>query len=1359
MAINFNTGPYYDDFDPANNFYKILFKPGYAVQARELNQLQSILQHQISSASNHIFKKNTVVIPGGIALNTVADILAISGIEDPAALVGQTITNASNFDYTDDSTLDGYITAIVLGYRPSTDTYPTALYIKYIKSATTEEGTTTSKFALNESLYTVGPTLYEFNVDGTYGSTVGKVATLAKGTFYTKELFVDAATQSVIVETNTNTQTNCIIGLNVVESIVTSDEDESLLDNSNGTPNQYAPGADRYKVDLVLTRIDLNAAFDEDKFIKMMVVEDNVVTYINNNTQYAELMKTLARRTYDANGNFIVRGLDSSVVESPDDDYMWMNVGAGKCYLGGYEYNQLTDHSMAVANPRSDAYQVEMKPISTYSSGLTYMYVAGTYADSALPQANTLIHLLNAAPGTVGVQVIGYAVSKYVQYINGTVGVDDYYKMFFDYIALEKGYNISDIGGVSVIGGVADPSAGKGLPVLHEMRLTNVLGTFTLGGTIVPGTTSSTETAQIYATANNRLYAIKNTTYAVPATETVALSAGGATAVRNSTFVSNFSTNFVPMIQVDSDIIKTLYQDGSPTLSYSVVRIDEYNSVAAGNLEPSTLLGANEYYEDVSPTNFYAYNVTAQQFIDDFHLLVTISSDRYSVEIAADSPLIGDDIRVFSTYVRESVTESLKSAVTLATPFEIPNPSKSWMALGHQDVVELVSVVDGDLAVVFNASKAGDWSLDKTLIFTTNDPHGLQVGDVIVVKGVLSTGNTLGSYNLGFNGQFTVSAVDDTETFRVVASDLRADPGIDAQQGLIALPPKPGTGVDITSRFILDTGNTLYGRGTAMIKLKKKATAPVGQLAVRYKYYSTGAGNYVSVDSYVTGEPGDLSYIADIPDVMLPDGTKFTTRNQIDFRSTTSKYFFKNIGTIATGTNKLVLKDLNLSGLADLLVNTTVGQERYVVGPSHNHEAVKINAVTYNALTGDTELTLDSNAAATFTGTYYIGLYSPTLSLTDTTALTGGATVFSFPKDATRISYQYTKFTPKRVIAYVKRDGDQLTVDVMEVSSVSEVLSLRRNEFKLPLAYMYMKPYCLGLNDISLVKFENPVYQMLDIHNLKQRIDRTEYYASLALENDLNQTIIDAMNENLDQSGRGFWNEDFMNMGSQDIQSDDFACTIYDKSYVSPGTDITTINLVFDQTANATTWRRTGSNITLPYTEVKLLGNTAASKFNNLNPFNVINWPGKIQLNPSVDNWVDTALAPIQTTKTTTVIPSPTPAPAPAPTPAPASPPPILPPPPLPVVEVVTEINNVRTKWGPDSRGGYHAITFDWKTNLGKTGRVNTDYHLASVLSKYSGGIDGTYARSLINKPYNDSGVKDYLNAGVHFDQKPPRDW
>ena len=69
MPLNFNVDPYYDDFDPSKNYHRILFKPGYAVQARELTQSQSILQDQITKFANNIFKQNSPVTGGQVTTN------------------------------------------------------------------------------------------------------------------------------------------------------------------------------------------------------------------------------------------------------------------------------------------------------------------------------------------------------------------------------------------------------------------------------------------------------------------------------------------------------------------------------------------------------------------------------------------------------------------------------------------------------------------------------------------------------------------------------------------------------------------------------------------------------------------------------------------------------------------------------------------------------------------------------------------------------------------------------------------------------------------------------------------------------------------------------------------------------------------------------------------------------------------------------------------------------------------------------------------------------------------------------------------------------------------------------------------
>ena len=64
QETNLNVAPYFDDFDPQSNYYKVLFKPAYPVQVQELNNLQSILQNQVEDMGRCFFKEGAKVIPG-----------------------------------------------------------------------------------------------------------------------------------------------------------------------------------------------------------------------------------------------------------------------------------------------------------------------------------------------------------------------------------------------------------------------------------------------------------------------------------------------------------------------------------------------------------------------------------------------------------------------------------------------------------------------------------------------------------------------------------------------------------------------------------------------------------------------------------------------------------------------------------------------------------------------------------------------------------------------------------------------------------------------------------------------------------------------------------------------------------------------------------------------------------------------------------------------------------------------------------------------------------------------------------------------------------------------------------------------
>ena len=72
-----NISPYYDDYDVNREYYKVLFRPGFPVQARELTTMQSMMQHQVESFGQHVFKEGSVVIPGELNVNPDANSIVI----------------------------------------------------------------------------------------------------------------------------------------------------------------------------------------------------------------------------------------------------------------------------------------------------------------------------------------------------------------------------------------------------------------------------------------------------------------------------------------------------------------------------------------------------------------------------------------------------------------------------------------------------------------------------------------------------------------------------------------------------------------------------------------------------------------------------------------------------------------------------------------------------------------------------------------------------------------------------------------------------------------------------------------------------------------------------------------------------------------------------------------------------------------------------------------------------------------------------------------------------------------------------------------------------------------------------------
>lgn len=117
----FSQRPYYDDFAVDKRFLQMLFRPGLAVQARELTQMQTILQEQISRMGNHFFDNGAKIIGGETVVKS-----KIEYIKLPDGVPSDIL-----FDYNNGQVKKGTLTANITEYVAATDTDPATIYIEY----------------------------------------------------------------------------------------------------------------------------------------------------------------------------------------------------------------------------------------------------------------------------------------------------------------------------------------------------------------------------------------------------------------------------------------------------------------------------------------------------------------------------------------------------------------------------------------------------------------------------------------------------------------------------------------------------------------------------------------------------------------------------------------------------------------------------------------------------------------------------------------------------------------------------------------------------------------------------------------------------------------------------------------------------------------------------------------------------------------------------------------------------------------------------------------------------------------------------------------------------------------------------
>lgn len=230
---------YRDFYEDGDNYHRVLFNSRRALQARELNEAQTIIQEEIARFGRNIFREGALVEPGGSTIDNSLEYIRLSD----SSVVPSNVTEVT---FTNEEGLNFVVTEVVSAENGD----PTTLYIRYtdtLASTNTEEPARVKEG--NVITYLNGGVsgmvvAQPKNVDLPDGSvrTIepsgrGTRAYFAEGEFFVQGHFVYVEQSQVFLDKYSSTPT-VDLGFLIEESIVTEGEDPNLYDNQGDVPNR-----------------------------------------------------------------------------------------------------------------------------------------------------------------------------------------------------------------------------------------------------------------------------------------------------------------------------------------------------------------------------------------------------------------------------------------------------------------------------------------------------------------------------------------------------------------------------------------------------------------------------------------------------------------------------------------------------------------------------------------------------------------------------------------------------------------------------------------------------------------------------------------------------------------------------------------------------------------------------------------------------------------------------------------------------------------------------------------------------------------------------------------------------------------
>ena len=1189
---NLNLQPYFDDFNSSKNFYRVLFKPNYPIQARELTTLQSILQSQIEKFGKHIFKEGSVVIPGQVGYdlqyNAVLVQSTVNGIQFETIrknLVGKTLTGQTSG-----------VKAKVLNSISSTESVKSTatLYVKYVSSGNVVNNVQLTKFTNGETLQDENNNPVAVASTQNASSYIGSAAYITSGVYFIRGFFVEVPEQNIILDQYDNFS-SYKIGLSVVESIITTDEDNSLYDTAIGSPNFTAPGADRLQINAVLSKQDIDLPSDPS-FIELLRLKDGKLIKLVENSVYNELEKNLARRTYDESGNYTISNYNINIKETYNNgenngvyefndtlldgtkilnrvptetdgnaidgrDYYTVELSPIKAYVKGFEINNTDKSYITVEKPRETASYNNQGLISAFGN---YIELDGSSIQGSIFPGNvvTLKKTINSTETVIGKAVAVSLVSGGKLYLADVT-------MFVSIATSESSPSLTAGDFIFTNNG----STG----VIESVNGSNIVLRQVTGTISANSTFTNSRNTVTYTISTEQSHKIENITNLSASNFTAnvkleQVSISGTSFAVSSTTLTGVGTRFQSELQAPMKLLI-----GSTTVTITAV---SGTSVSfSGSVATGAYYNVKKLVPKVKTTgaNFFSVISNAVQTSTDFTYYKTL----YETKLVSNSSVTISTTSNF-TISSSDIYVTNNSGVV---PFTVAANS------GSSIDISLNSALNGTTVNVSYKVRVNNPSLKKKSASKFN---------FLLVDKVKNSSNTIygtritdTDISLKFTDVYKVHAIREATTSSTSNQDLFDRVNVNDSTGLV-------TGdiiryQNISAKIIFINGNTLYVIYTSDNK------------------FTSGTNLTISIDvtssNVIVGK-----YITSVTNGTYKDITNNFILNKNDGAE------FYNVSKLSKLPNGPVPQN-KFVVLFDYFIHNNTSNDFYSTNSydtseiSYSEIPLCFNGTPYTDIVDFRyETTITSTSGGTLNTPY-----QETISAFDLLSLSRSIPSFAYPGEIINLDYNYYLGRVDKI--FLDENGNVI------VSKGSQSLTAKEPEDipnALLLGTLQIPPYMKSVENSTLTLVDSKRYTMKDIGSIDRRLQNVEELTSLnLLEIGTNSlTIVDEDGNNRFKTG--FVADNFKTTTLADLNNVAYtACIDTENALLRPYPYVTNIQLKESATGGSTT-KTTGSLVTLPYTETPYIVQNYASRVENLQPFEIIQWYGDLILNPEKDVWFDT---------------------------------------------------------------------------------------------------------------------------------------